>query len=383
MLKPEAFFADLFERMSKLNMVLVKLLQCSANNPQLWSKSNRTLLKLYTDSMPYTDADINKEERRTLQCRGVHFSKATPIHSGLVAIVYRGTYKGQQVIIKMKRVNLDKRLMQDVSEVQYILRIASYLPYIRLFGLDATYNIYRPLIQEQCDFSRELQNQNTYRNNFSKNDTIVVPELYPEICTSETLVMDYIHGIRIEELTSEQRRYFLDIAGNGMILSLLIHGFIHCDCHMGNVLFIVDESTHKVGLIDFGMCCTMSINEMNQFYDLFDSIAKKNNENIVRYFLEYFTDYSKYDNIDPELRTELINLFEKIFYINRCFSILEISELYTILCRYNIRTTETWKKLELALAAIDGGFRELQCGGFGLTDMLMKKMNEMESLQFE
>ena len=380
-LNPEAFFANLFERMSKLNMVLVKLLQCSANNPQLWSKSNRALLKLYTDSMHYTDADINKEEKYTLQSRGVHFLKATPIHSGLVAIVYRGTYKGRHVIIKMKRVNLDKRLQQDISEVQYIIRIASYLPYIRRFSLDATYDIYKPLIQEQCDFSRELQNQNRYRNNFSKDDTIVVPELYPEICTSETLVMEYIHGIRIEDLTLDQRKYFLDIAGNIMILSLLIHGFIHCDCHMGNVLFIINENAHQVGLIDFGMCCTMSVAEINQFYDLFDSIAKKNDEDTGRYFLKYFTDYLNYDNIEPELHTELINIFEKIFYINRCFSLLEISELYAILCKYNIRTSETWKKLELALAAIDGGFRELRCGKFGLTDMLMKKMNEMTGLQ--
>ena len=380
-LKPEAFFANLFERMSRLNMVLVKLLQCSANNPVLWSKSNRALLKLYTDAMPYADTDINRDEMRTLQSRGVHFLKTAPIHSGLVAVVYRGTYRGHHVVIKMKKVNLDKRLQQDVAEVQHIIRIASWVPYIRSFGLEATYDIYRPLIQEQCDFSRELQNQNRYRHNFSKDDTIVVPELYPEICTSETLVMDYIHGVRVEELTLDQRKHFVETAGNIMILSLLIHGFIHCDCHMGNALFIVDENAYKIGLIDFGMCCSMSVNEIDNFYDLFSSIAKKNYDAAGKYFLGYFTDYLECDEIEPKLRRELMALFEKIFYVNRCFSLMEISELYAILSKRNVRTSETWKKLELALTAIDGGFRELQCGGIGLTDMLMRKMNEMEHSQ--
>ena len=102
MLAPNAFFEDLFDRMSKFNLILVKLIQCSANNPLLWSSSNRKLLKRYTDSVPYTNDDINQEEKNTLTRRGIIFSITNPIHAGLVAVVYRGSYKGKDVIIKIK-----------------------------------------------------------------------------------------------------------------------------------------------------------------------------------------------------------------------------------------------------------------------------------------
>ena len=281
----------------------------------------------------------------------------------------------------MKRVNINKRLQHDTEEIDCIIRLASYLPYLRRFNLDTTYEIYKPLLQEQCNFTRELQNQNQYNRNFCNDPSIVIPTLYPEISTTETLVMDYINGVRIEELTVEQKKHFMDIAGNLMILSLLIHGFIHCDSHMGNVLFIINEDKYKIALIDFGMCCSLSVTEIDQFYDFFNAIANKNYKDTGRYFMEYFTDNIDYMDIDPKLHSKLVTIFKQIFYVNKCFSLIEITQLYTILSKHNIHASETWKKLELALAALDGGFRELQCGRTGLTDILMKKTKEIGHLQ--
>ena len=42
------FIEDLFLRLSQFNIVLVKILQCSSNNNDLWSEETKMILKSWT-----------------------------------------------------------------------------------------------------------------------------------------------------------------------------------------------------------------------------------------------------------------------------------------------------------------------------------------------
>ena len=82
------FFNDLFLRLHNENLLIVKILQCSANNSNLWCKENRELLEQYTDRVPYTNDDIDyKTIFELIDSKNISFNNYyKPIHSGTISL---------------------------------------------------------------------------------------------------------------------------------------------------------------------------------------------------------------------------------------------------------------------------------------------------------
>jgi len=381
-LSSEAFFANLFERTYEFNIVLVKLLQCTADNPVIWSPSNRDILQTYTDSVPHTPGDVNHEQLNTLRCRRVIIGPGmspVPIHAGLISLVYKGIYKGKTVAVKMKRNDIVRRLERDMKDIACIVGFASCVPYVRKLGLAATYGVYGSVITEQTDFVCELRNQCKYAANFERSSSVTVPIPYPEVCTTECLVMDYVHGVRLDRLTRIQRERRMDAIADVMVASLLIHGFVHCDGHLGNC-FAYPEDERRIAIIDFGICHQFSPREVDQLYEFLHAVAMKERESAGNCFLGHFTDYPHRSYPDSRLVKDLDNVFKTVFYVSGCFSVAEMSSLYAILSAHGISTVETWKKLEITLAALDSVFRQGAGSDTPLIRTILRKVKDMDRL---
>ena len=377
------FFRDLFLRLHHFNLIIVKILQCSANNNDLWSNENKELLKMYTDNVPYNHDDIDYHAINELMMdKQIIFNNfEKPLHSGTISIVYDGIYLDKKVIIKIKRKNIEDRLSKDNEELQNMMFLLKWIPYINKLQIEDNYNIYKPLLETQCNFKNEIKNQELYKKNFKNYNLVKIPTIYNDRCTTNSIVMEYIDGFNISDIENTDKNKFMDIMGHVMIHSLVVHGFFHCDAHAGNILFIKDEDVCQICLIDFGICGMYNIKELNNYYDIFTVIGTSDYNEVAKLFLTNFTNCPSNHRDYDLIFTEAKNLLHNSFELKKEFSFSEIYTLYSILKKYDIYTNESWMKTELAIASIDGCMKELKYNDIGLTDILKQKINELNELE--
>ena len=377
------FFNDLFLRLHHLNLIIVKILQCSANNHRLWCEENRQLLQKYTDNVPYNNDDIDyKTIFELIDNKNVKFNDYyKPIHSGTISLVYDGIYKNNKVIIKIKRKNIEEKLNRHNEELQKIIFLLKWIPYINKFQIEDNYDIYKPLLESQCDFQNEIKNQEIYTKNFSSYESLKIPVIYKEICNENSIVMEYINGFNISQIHEEDKNKFMDIMGHVMVHSLIIYGFFHCDAHPGNIIFIKEDNKYKICMIDFGICGKYNTQELDKFFNILSSISNSDYNEATALFLRDFTNCSEYHESYRIMFEQCRFLFHNSFENIKEFSFSEIYFLYKILKVYNVYTNELWMKTELAIASIDSCMKELKYNGIGLTDILKNKVRILNELQ--
>jgi predicted unusual protein kinase regulating ubiquinone biosynthesis (AarF/ABC1/UbiB family) len=170
--------------------------------------------------------------------------------------VYLARYKGQDVIIKASRPNIEMIVSKDIQVLKSILPLATRFidPNLR-YSVEAMFSQFVETISEEMDYRVEARNLKAIRRNLSHDPTVLVPELIPEITTRHVLCMEYIPGTKITDIAS------LDAMGldRGRIVSkvhrvffkmLLKDSIFHADPHPGNISVTSDG---KIILYDFGM----------------------------------------------------------------------------------------------------------------------------------
>lgn len=121
----------------------------------------------------------------------------------------------------------------------------------------------------ELDCRNEMANAATfaglysYRHGSCKNVKVVVPEMLPELCTDDVLVMEWLDGTK---LTSIHNVSSDDLATNIVLIEtgiectlsqLLDTGVLHADPHGGNLLRLELPEGPRLGYLDFGLLSTV------------------------------------------------------------------------------------------------------------------------------
>lgn len=376
------FYKDLFLRLHNFNPIIVKILQCSANNTELWDNETIQILKLYTDQVPYNENDVDYDVIYDLiNNKKITFNNINkPLNSGTISLVYDGTYKDNKVIIKIKRKGIEKKIKENSIELENIIHLFKFIPYLNKLQIEDNYNIYKPLLETQCNFINEIENLEKYRKNFKLNKQVKFPKVYNELCSNESIVLEYIDAIKIENISDNDKNEYMNIMSEVMTHSLVVYGFFHCDAHSGNLLFKKENNKNILYIIDFGICGKYNIEELNNYYDFFSEIGKSDYDKVSELFIKFFTDCKNSNNQYDLIFQDIKKLFYDSFEIKKEFSFIEIYILYNILKKYNVTTNYSWMKTELAIAAVDGCMKELRHDDFGLTDAIKNKINKLNEL---
>lgn len=94
-----------------------------------------------------------------------------------------------------------------------------------------------------------------------------------ECCTSRLLVMDRLHGLRVDAIPALRR------PGGGLdalaaqladafLAQVMVHGVVHADLHAGNVLL---TDTQQLAVFDVGMVCYLPPRMRNQLHRLVEA----------------------------------------------------------------------------------------------------------------
>ena len=183
-----------------------------------------------------------------------------PIAAASLAQVYRARlHDGTRVAVKVQYPGIENVVRWDLDIIDILARIWARLETVIDF---------RPIAQEmrrnapeEVDFFHEGHASEDVARLLATRDDVVIPKMYWERSSRRVLTMDFIDGIKINDVdalraagadTAQVAATLIDLF-NTMILR---HGVFHADPHPGNLFVIPSEvpgGPAKIALVDFGL----------------------------------------------------------------------------------------------------------------------------------
>lgn len=276
--------------LASINILYVKAFQAVALNNNLISENINNQLLRFTDNVPwnYDDLDfftlVQISDELNLEFRD---GFENPINSGMISLVFK-VYKrdtNEPLIVKIKRSNIDRKLVEAIEDLLYVVDILSFMPFFKKYQISQTIRNCVDIISVQINFDVEVKNMNRMKHNCSKLKYVQIPSALKEVTDTypNVIVMDYIEGVPIHKIDPSDYEPFAKLVMKFGFVTSLMHGITHGDLHSGNILFIKDENTHKLGIIDFGIVYEIEEIYKNVLFQIFadlftlpsDEIAEK------------------------------------------------------------------------------------------------------------
>ncbi|MCY3049938.1 ABC1 kinase family protein [Aerococcus urinae] len=234
---------------------------------------------------PYQEAEqIIREElgENPEQCFAAFDKKA--LATGSIAQIHRAQLQsGQEVVVKIQRPQIKEQL---ISDIDLFIHVINKIPTIFTNIISDPVAILQEIRQQsllEMDFLNEANNMRRFQNNHEKRSLICVPTYYEELTTHKVLVMDYIEGDSIGNVTKlKELGYDLNNIAEKLVYSFLCQvfedGFYHADPHPGNILI----SQEKIYFIDLGMMGSLSSSDQKLLINLLEALAFKDIDELVR-----------------------------------------------------------------------------------------------------
>ena len=394
------FFIDrLSMRLASINILYVKIFQAFAlNNSLIDDKTNNKLLK-FTDNAPWNFSDIDLHQLIEMSDKyNIQLQRGyeVPINSGMISLVFIGYDKNKQVIIKMKRKNIQKKLDEAIDNLLFSIYILSFIPIINKYQLSEVVNKNVEIIRHQTNFLEEIDNMDRIRENCKNLKYVKIPianrqvtEEYPDI-----ILMERIEGIKINQIKEEDYEPFAKLVIKFGIVTTIMHGVTHGDLHSGNILFIKDSKDtkypHKIGVIDFGIIYNVDIKYKGILFDIFTQLFEQSPRETAEKLLNSGLidppgilqkiskdNYNNIISLTEEIISETIHSSKKANQIQIYKFISNLKEYLSKdeLANLGIRPSDDFVKSQLVLA-MSHGITLTLCKGDYVT-IMDKAINEL------
>ena len=302
-----------------------------------------------------------------------------------IAQTHRATLKdGTDVILKIQRPNIEDKIQIDLEILYNLAQLTEERNIVPDFVRPTKIiNEFRNSLFKELDFNREVANINKFKNNFSDNPNIVVPEVYKELSSKKVIVMEEIKGIKLNQFNPDKysnikNDFLAELGAKAFMKQVLIDGFFHADPHPGNI-FIVDQD--KLAYIDFGLMGQITPEIQTQFSLLFFALIRKNINIIVDIIIEIG---AVPGNINiRKLKLDIQDLINRYYGLDLGeINLMSLADDFQrIVYKYHIRMPEDFFLLIRALAVsegvgynIDPNFNIVDVGNDFLTELLQYRV---------
>ena len=209
----------------------------------------------------------------------------SPMAAASLAQVHQAILpNGDDVVVKIQRPGIEKTINLDLDILYDFASVAqnrtSFGERYELADLAEEFAI---SLRTELDFRREGRNADRFRENFSKEKHLYVPQIYWEYTTRRVLVQERITGIKIDNITAldaagYNRHRLATHAADFVLKEVLEDGLFHADPHPGNLLILPGE---VLGVLDFGTVGRLDNRDRINFARLFSVADQMDTEGIV------------------------------------------------------------------------------------------------------
>uniref|UniRef100_A0A7C4Y568 AarF/ABC1/UbiB kinase family protein n=1 Tax=candidate division WOR-3 bacterium TaxID=2052148 RepID=A0A7C4Y568_UNCW3 len=279
-----------------------------------------------------------------------------PIGSASIAQVYLAKYKGEDVIVKVRRPHIEEIVNVDLGILKILFSILERnIPLLKGKKLNKVIETFERTLLKELDFNIEANNAERFRELFKKDKNIYIPKIYREITTKEVLVQEYVDGIKIDDIEKMKGKNIdlKKVAESGAELYLkqiLIFGFFHADPHPGNIFV---REGNVIIPIDYGMVGRISSEMRRNIQEFIIGMSERDSERIVRALLRIGLFEGEIDK--DSLKEDILFIVDK-FEGRRLKEISLrdfIVDIMKVIRKYNVRMPEELLYLGKALSQIE------------------------------
>ena len=267
----------------------IKFGQALSTRPDILGKKTCDELKILQDQLkPFSSSIAKKiieEENENLIQENLASFDDNPIASASVAQVHTGILKnGKKIAIKILKPNIHKQLFNDFIFFYWITKFLEFfIPSIKRLKLSKNVEVLSEVSLNELDLTLEASSADELGENFKDHKRYKVPKIYWEFTTKNMLVLEFIEGIRIDDLealkTSEHNiKNITEIGTEVFFLQVFRDGFFHGDMHPGNIL--IDKEGALIP-IDFGIMGRLSNKDRQFLALLLTYLLNKNYRKVV------------------------------------------------------------------------------------------------------
>jgi ubiquinone biosynthesis protein len=188
-----------------------------------------------------------------------------PIAAASVAQVHRAHLAdGTEVAVKVLRPSIRRQVERDATILLAGARLLALHPRARLSDPVGHLRHFVDGIIGQTDLRTEAANYQRFAENFRDVPEVVFPEVYPELSSVRVLTMEFMRGVKLEDLADHHHTSLAVTVRHMMMKMCFADGFVHADLHPGNFLIRDDK---EVVVFDAGMAKQLAPDALLQFID--------------------------------------------------------------------------------------------------------------------
>ncbi len=213
---------------------------------------------LQDDVLPEPFSDVRPILEKELGSLDEVFDYFNPasISGASLGQVYRAGYKGQDVVVKISRPNIEETIGQNIYILKKLLPIATrFIDENLRFSAEGMLSQFIETVYEEMDYRIEAKNLAEIKNNLKNDKSVIIPNVYLDRTSRHVITLEYLPGIKVTDIkTLDQHdidRVKLVYRIHRLFFKMLLrHSIFHADPHPGNISI---TSNGTIILYDFGM----------------------------------------------------------------------------------------------------------------------------------
>lgn len=216
-----------------------------------------------------------------------------PVAAASISQVHRARLSsGKLVAVKVQRPGIEEIIQLDLDILKDLAHfIDHHTQYGKLYDCSGMVLEFENIIKNELDFTKEAENAEVFKQNFSGDKGITVPGVKWIYTTKHILTMEYIEGIRVDDysgldLAGIDRKVLAEKLAASICNQILRDGFFHADPHPGNIQVFPDGT---IVFLDLGMVGCLNESRKKTISNFFIGVATRDSKMVVKSIVDLDT----------------------------------------------------------------------------------------------
>ena len=245
---------------ARLGPAFIKLAQMLAARADIFPEPYLSTIGTLQDQVPPNPSDdivrvIETELEGEVDALFESFERK-PIAAASLGQVHRAQVGGREVVIKVLRPGVEQLVALDLDvSFRLVFWLNILFPNHHVRALTNVIREFSVKVREEMDFRLEAENIRRFQSFFRDESGVEAPDVLEDFTTRRVLVMEYMHGTKIDRLHDRvsagrlSTKKLMERLTALYLRMMMVDGFLHADPHAGNLL-VEDDGT--IVVLDWG-----------------------------------------------------------------------------------------------------------------------------------